>query len=333
MIKVYKETKIYVLCPAYVKTGGPELLHQLVNKLTAKGINAYIVYTGTKEENKDYTADDFKCYNTKNILEEQIEDKEENVLIIPEIQVKSINKFKYIRKAIWWLSVDNYTKNYTFISSMKLCGIKYAIKLLLNGTIVFHKNDYKKARYNLCQSYYSMCFLKKKNVKNIMYLSDYINRTFMNENKEKHKKNKVLYNPKKGYRFTKKIINKSPYIDWVPIKNLTTEQVKELLLESKVYIDFGNHPGKDRFPREAAICDCCIITGKRGSAKYYEDVKIPDEFKFYDNKKNIPLILSKINECLSDYENQKNKYKIYKEFIRNEEKDFEDDIEKIFIKE
>ena len=30
-------------------------------------------------------------------------------------------------------------------------------------------------------------------------------------------------------------------------ENLTTKQVKELLLKSKVYIDFGNHPGKDRY--------------------------------------------------------------------------------------
>ncbi len=36
MIEIYDNTKVYVLCPAYSKTGGPELLHQLVHVLSEK---------------------------------------------------------------------------------------------------------------------------------------------------------------------------------------------------------------------------------------------------------------------------------------------------------
>lgn len=36
MIEIYEQTKVYVLCPAYSKTGGPELLHQLVHILSQK---------------------------------------------------------------------------------------------------------------------------------------------------------------------------------------------------------------------------------------------------------------------------------------------------------
>lgn len=36
MIEIYEQTKVYVLCPAYSKTGGPELLHQLVHTLFEK---------------------------------------------------------------------------------------------------------------------------------------------------------------------------------------------------------------------------------------------------------------------------------------------------------
>lgn len=50
--------------------------------------------------------------------------------------------------------------------------------------------------------------------------------------------------------------------------------------KSKVYIDFGNHPGKDRIPREAAISGCIVITGKRGAAAFAEDVCIPETYKF-----------------------------------------------------
>lgn len=332
MIEVYKNSKIYVLCPAYVKTGGPELLHQLVNKLHNRNIDAYIVYMGIEKDNPNYIADDFKSYNVKYIFEEQIEDKMENILIIPETLMKKVNDFKKIRKVIWWLSVDNYKKNFMFIPALKLCGLKYAVKLLINGTIIFHKKDYKKAEYNLCQSYYAIDYLKQRNVPNIIYLSDYINKAFMDENKEIRKLDNVLYNPKKGYKFTKKIIQKSPNLNWIPIKGLTMKQVKNLLLESKVYIDFGNHPGKDRFPREAAMCNCCVITGKRGAAKYYEDVGISDEFKFDDINRNILKIVKKINECIDNYDFQSKKFLEYRKYIKSEEEKFEKDIDKIFVK-
>lgn len=79
---------------------------------------------------------------------------------------------------------------------------------------------------------------------------------------------------------------------------MTNEMVVETLQRVKFYIDFGNHPGKDRIPRGVAIWECCIITGKRGSAKYFEDVFISAEFKFDDIEINIPKIVSKINDGL-----------------------------------
>ncbi|MBQ2559925.1 MAG: hypothetical protein II565_05000, partial [Fibrobacter sp.] len=115
------------------------------------------------------------------------------------------------------------------------------------------------------------------------------------------------------------------------LQNMTTEQVKETLLHSKVYIDFGNHPGKDRFPREAAMCGCCVITGKRGSAKFFEDVPIDNEFKYDESAKTIPLIISKIRECLNNYETESSKFNGYREFIKGEYQTFQDDVKSIFI--
>ena len=103
-------------------------------------------------------------------------------------------------------------------------------------------------------------------------------------------------------------------------------------MESKVYIDFGNHPGKDRIPREAAISGCCIITGKRGSAKYKDDVYIEDEFKFNDSEENIDSIISKINYLIENYENETKKFDLYRDRISKEEIVFEKDIDKIFTK-
>ena len=43
---------IYVVCPAYSKSGGPELLHQLVHVLNNNGVKAIIAYTAYNKEDK-----------------------------------------------------------------------------------------------------------------------------------------------------------------------------------------------------------------------------------------------------------------------------------------
>lgn len=333
-IKLDKNAKIYVLCPAYSKTGGPELLHQLVKKLNDLNVDATITYFDILEDNKNYRNSEFDIYTNKYSLVNEIEDKENNVLIIPEIlnSIHISKKFKKIQKVIWWLSVDNFFKGYGVIRPLKVFGIKEYIKMFLKGKILLNFGYIKKIQYHLCQSYYATDFLKKKRIKNIMYLSDYINKSFLETNSENiNKEDIILYNPKKGLKFIKKIMNQSNELKWVPIQNLTTQQVRELLLKSKVYIDFGNHPGKDRFPREAAMCGCCVITGKKGSANFYEDVPIEPEFKYEDKVENISYIVEKIKECLVNYKTENEKFEDYRKYIRNEEKEFYEDIKEIFL--
>ena len=328
MIKMVENSILYILCPAYAKTGGPELLHQLVFKLNQVGFNAFITYYEYDIKNENYTPKDFKKYVTSFKLVEEIIDNKENLIVFPEIYLEKVNSYKNVRKVLWWMSVDNYLKNYTVKKSIEYFGFLRTINNVFLGKF-FQKNLIYKFDYHFCQSYYAISFLNKKRIQNIFYLSDYINEEFF-DNNHMNNENNVLYNPKKGYKFTKKIINCAPQFNWIPIQNLTTSQVKSLLSRSKVYIDFGNHPGKDRFPREACTCGCCIITGKKGSAKYFEDVSIPEEFKFENKKENIQFIIKKIDECLNDYDNATKKFTDYRKKIEKEQIKFEEDIKKIF---
>ena len=43
-MRLTKKSKIYILCPANIVTGGPESMHLLCDLLLEKGHNAYIVY-------------------------------------------------------------------------------------------------------------------------------------------------------------------------------------------------------------------------------------------------------------------------------------------------
>jgi len=135
---------------------------------------------------------------------------------------------------------------------------------------------------------------------------------------------------KKSFSFTRKIIKHASEIKFVPITNMTRQEVIETLQKTKVYIDFGNYPGKDRLPREAAILGCCVITGKREAAKYFRDVSIPEEYKFEDKEENIPLIVEKIKNCFENYERHYKNFENYRNIIKGEPEKFIKDLKNIF---
>ena len=355
-MEIYKNTKVYVLLPTNEATGGSELLHQLVYQLRKIGIDAFLYYY-YKDKNPIHTS--YKKYN--NPLCREINDSPENILIYPEAYwiLPILNRYKNIRKIMWWLSVDNFytfkifpsKKNFFFYRSInKMMKIfnkdplfdifnimqdKIKEKLYLNL-----KNDslVKQSKIHLVQSYYALEHLKKAgfNSEYISYLSDYLNEDFLKTKtnlSDKKDKKIVFFNPKKGYLFTKKIIkNAPPYIKFIPLLNMSREEMIKNIQNAKVYIDFGNHPGKDRLPREAAMLGCCVITGKRGSAAFYEDLPIHDEYKFDDKKENIPKIINKIMECFENYEKKYKDFDYYREVIKQEPQKFIEDIKNIFVK-
>lgn len=313
--------KIYIVAPANTVTGGPELLHQLNYKINELGYNSRIYYMNRKEGISPIPKE-YEKYLPKYELD--IEDIKDNVLIVPEIYTEILRKYKNINKVIWWLSVDNYFE------------YKKSLKIKIKSIFGLRNFNYKKENIlHLSQSQYATNFLKDKGIstKSILYLSDYINSTFIEKAsncKDTERFDYVLYNPKKGIEFTRKIIEKNPDIKWKPLINLSSEQMADLMKKSKLYIDFGNHPGKDRIPREAAINGCCIITGLKGSAKYYEDVPIPNEFKFEDLEGNIELISKKIRFVLKNYKNENEKFDNYRKIILKQEEEFTTDV-KSFI--
>jgi len=113
---------------------------------------------------------------------------------------------------------------------------------------------------------------------------------------------------------------------------MSRDEVIKTLQKAKVYIDFGNHPGKDRIPKEAATLGCCVITGKKGSAAFFEDVSIPEEYKFKDKEENIPKIVDKIKDYFKNYEERYKDFSYYGEVIKNEPQRFIEDLKKIFVK-
>lgn len=268
-----------VICPGGAATGGVELLHQLVDTLNQHDRNASILYYPFFK--KFDTPDPYKKYNAP-IIDISNTKSGSEFFIIPETFTHLVRKFGISRSLVWWMSVDNY------INSGK---ILYAVKNFMNPLFyqnIKRKNDLKNIAGNLHQSEYARNFLNANDISNTLELGDYINRDYISAasgSRARDRENIIVYNPAKGIEQTSALINALPKFEFVPIRNMNRTQVIDLLLKAKIYVDFGNHPGKDRIPREAASLGCCVVTNREGSAMNSVDIPIPEVYKLDDKSK------------------------------------------------
>lgn len=318
---------IYIVANANCVSGGPELLHQFCYHLNKIGKDAKMAYyekfSFPTMKTGAHLSETYNRYNCQKV--DKIIDSKENTIVLSEGELWFLPRFKNAKVVIWWLSVDNYYK------SMET---KYAKLYAPLGMKRKKYNPFDNKYIHCVQSEYARLFLFNKGIKkdNIYSLSDYLSSEFISgtvNESSKPKKNIVLYNPKKGIDFTKMIINNAKGIDFLPLENMTHKEMMDVMTSSKVYIDFGNHPGKDRIPREAAVCGCCVITNKEGSAGNDKDVPIPNEFKYDMFGKNIPKIIDRITDCLNNYELNRTLFDEYRDSIRRQEDIFVGEVCKI----
>lgn len=303
-----KKMNIYVCSPPRVTTGGVELLQQLVFELNKQHFGiAKLLYIDNTPEMGHPVPEQYEKY--KNPFLVNTYNEKDAVIVLPEVMaVMAETQFRRCSVIIWWESVDNY--------------------FLANPVEKWYSFKKNKSILHMTQSMYAKDFLKKAGVseEQIFEVSDYLGEDFFTEevllDSSKRKLN-VLYNPKKGLDFTNKLIAFSPNLHWIPIAQMSPDEVSHLMLESRVYIDFGNHPGKDRMPREAAISGCCIVTGRNGSADYYEDIPIMDQYKFKRTIADVPAICSCIEQLVNEYDTYISDFEYYRSFIRAEKSKFE----------
>lgn len=325
--------KIFIACHANIARGGPELLHQLCFKLRMLGYDATMYYSDFEIKNGIPIHENYLHYKNPYII--KYIDDENNILIASETNSKVFCYASKSSKIFWWLSVDYFREGIIgglnrFPFSKFLFHEIYLFKRLLKKAYNIRKENIT----HFVQSRYAFEYCKDIgiNLNKIYYLSDYLNDEFMKCKLDTPyaRENIVLYNHTKGYKFTKILIEKSPDIHWIPLVDLSYKKLVELMRKAKVYVDFGNHPGKDRMPREAALNGCCVITGKRGAAFFQEDVNIPVEFKFEDKRENAEAVIKKIRDIFLRYKEYNSCFDVYRKSILGEEKAFEERIKIIF---
>lgn len=313
--------KIYIVSPYGLVTGGTDALHQLCFYISKLGFDANIVYCDVNSKNKDIPIA-FRQYINSYLLTNEVIDDENNILIVPETICFYLNCFKNIKKFIWWLSVDNnlyQSKNDKSKFVLNKLFSKRFWKRLFSGYYSLSKIKYfnnnkpydfeqeNPSIHHICASYYAYYFVKERSKNKVDLLLDPISDYFLKKGpcfKSSGRQNVVLYNPKKNFQFSKKIIDRAKDIKFLALENFNYEQLVNLYRNSKIYMDFGNFPGSDRIPREACYNGMLIITGKNGASGIYEDVPIPDDYKFDSKDENIDLIIQKIRDCMANYDSE-----------------------------
>lgn len=285
-----------MLCPANIATGGTESIHKFANELN-KSMPVRILYVGNNLSNPQ--PEEYHMYNCKYITEFPAD--YHDVVIFPEIWGNQVLEEKYRNciKVINWAGVDVYYWHNRGANT----------GLFLQDKSVLH----------LAQSVYAENHLEKLGIHadRILKLSDVLNDAFFENYEEQERNDVVLYNPAKITDFERKVIYEASKqdIQFKEIKNLSRENLIKLLRTTKLYIDFGVFSGRERIPREAAMCGCCVLTSNLGAAGYYDDVVIADKYKFAMVSYTIPSIIEMMKSILQNYDAYKNDFNAYRESL------------------
>lgn len=234
--------KLVVVCPANAVTGGPEAMHQLVH--TANHVergSAAILYWPFLPHT---TPKPYQHYVCPKVLRDQV--PEDALVVLPEIWPEVAHTFKN-RCALWWLSVGNFGTH----------GQKNLDKISLH----------------LCQSEYAWDHVRDKSER--MMLTDWVSvQPVLRERQPQ-----VVVNPAKDAGLLRPFVDAGRF-QVAELGGMDSVGVSEVLHASKVYVDFGRHPGRDRLPREAALAGCVVMSTYLGSATYYQDMPLPNWYKF-----------------------------------------------------
>lgn len=334
-MQVNSDSIFYIFCPANFATGGPEALHQLGHRLNSLGFNVFMHYIFKTDQNPVHP--NYLKYNLP--YTDEIINNRNNLIILPETYLVPIftSEYDVMKKIVWWLSVTNY--NITLDKEKEKVKHKkfYHVKSYLNPkkytplpTISALR---RKKILNLAHSHFSMDFLKTNKLEIIGKISDYMSDSFYEKITNHVKKEDfVLYNPKKNGEYLERVKALSPNLQWKALMNMSPDEVAYWMNKSKLYVDFGYHPGQERMPREAILMSCCVITGSQGSAAFQDDVPLPEGFKFDETKDSPEAVVNQILLCLNNFEANIRLFSSYREKIMDEKENFNDTVKNVFNK-
>lgn len=292
-----KYKTIYIATPDHCEAGGVESLYQLADAINNLGGTAITLFD---DPHNNPIPQKYEHYNIH--YSGIVDDHRSNLVIYPEVWTERLSTFDNIHKAVWWLSVNNNHGKFQDFSNKEV--------------IHFY------------QSFYALDYLQKNGAEKYLGLFDYLPPKYLESTYSVDQKQDIAcYNPAKGVEITNQIRSANPDIQFIPIVGMCENEVIELLKISKVYIDFGHHPGRDRIPRESAILGNCLLTNKKGSAGFYNDLPIDGPYKIDSTDR----IGSTIRDCFNNFQSRHEDFTIYRNSIKHQKEQLYNQTNQYFI--
>ncbi len=320
--------RFITFCPTAI-TGGVEAMHQLSDSLHSRGLHVTMAYYGMNntlvidnDEIKsvgDLSPNFLSSYDTyKSSSAQSIHLTKNTLCIFPEAKAGMAWSWKYTPKAIWWLSVDNFK-----ITHPNLLNQSTLVRLFKDESIL-----------HLYQSHYAQDFLLRHGARSIFPLYDYVSTSYhMTSTNQLHNEKSIDISlfPRKGRDLAEEFLNHGGNkLSRIAIQDMNSEQVKAALASSRIYIDFGHQPGKDRVPREAACMECIVFLHEQGSACFFEDHPLHSEYIFTSHDVMSGTLLSKVQQVLKDPAYHLKRQEIYLKRIKAEKSEFDWQVQMLF---
>jgi hypothetical protein len=234
------------------------------------------------------TPQPYQHYVCPKILRDQV--PEDALVVFPEIWPEMASTFKN-RCALWWLSVGNF------------------------GT--HGQRNLDKISLHLCQSEYAWDHVRDKGKR--MMLTDWVSvQPVLRE-----RQLQVVVNPAKDAGLLRPFVQSGRF-QVAELGGMDSLGVSEVLHASKVYVDFGKHPGRDRLPREAALAGCLVMSTYIGSATYWEDMPLSNWYKF----ETLDEVIGKVAE-LMDRESPSASQLVYQDWVAKNRSVFVQEVESL----
>ncbi|MGA3003038.1 MAG: hypothetical protein ABSE20_15085 [Acetobacteraceae bacterium] len=327
---------VLIFCPEYLN-GGCEALHQLGHQIARHGGSAHMAYYGPYS-GLELDGDVLRCHlaaspvpayfarHKPRVLHEARLGPD-TLLLFPEVlSALAATRDGRYRRALWWLSVDNaIEQNRALLDASYRQGV-----FADSGLLHFHQSDYARA------------FLEANAAVRYHALSDYTDPDFIDrssnptQNKPiSQRANRICYFPNKGAALATRFIDGQEAlrqsVEFLPIRGMTKAQVRDALFGARLYLDFGNHPGKDRVPREAAIAGAVVLLHAVGAALCFPDHPLPAEYRFTEDDIASGDLHRKVAAILDQPEAHFAAQRMYREAILHEQERFDLEVRSCFF--
>jgi hypothetical protein len=346
---------LYAITSGNITSGGPELMHQLVDAVNGAGGAASIVYYPF---DRDFAVPEpYRSYDVP--VARWTDVPRDARVVVPETFGELLPRLVGYRTYFWWLSVDLYFRSLVtgevrrripsgLLPLARRVARWYPVAFAIGRITARRAGDTQRretqkfagVHCHLFQSEYARLFLADRGWGPAEHLGDYVNQSYLEDaggHPADAREDLVAYNPAKGFEQTQAIVEAvraraGDRVTFVPLVGMTRDGVRDILGRAKLYIDFGYHPGRDRFPREAAIMGACVLTNRRGSAANAVDVPLPDAYKVDDAQPAFADAAADIIlDVMSDFGRHHAVFEAYRRTIATEPEVFRQDVRRLFL--